>query len=131
MFDTYSSADQGVAVLTLLTTRLHYSDTARWLVLPTGRTVDQLGQDLSDAWRLFGDVAAPTEVAPGFVVVAMAAVTLVAVMADWAAFRLRVPFEGLLPAAGLFGFSATFSPDESRAGPTARRRIAPESRIRR
>ena len=61
--------------------------------------------DLDDAWRLYQDVVAPAPVAPGFVLASCLAIWVVAYVADWAAFRLWVPFEATLPAGTLFLFT--------------------------
>ena len=49
---------------------------------------------------------APTPTARGFVVASCLALWVVAYIADWAAFRLWVPFEATLPAGTLFLFTA-------------------------
>lgn len=77
-----------------------------WLGLPTRTTWDVAGADLRDAWSVFGDVRAPTEPLPGFVLTAALACWIVAFLADWAAFRIRSAAEALAPSALLFGFSA-------------------------
>lgn len=91
------------AVLT--TTWLHYRHTTAWL-LPTSGTVSRAVDDFGSAWHAFGDVRAPAPVEDGFLVSAGLAIWVVALLADWAAFRSRVAFEALLPAATLFLFSA-------------------------
>jgi len=82
----------------------YWSTTA--LGLPTGDTWSAARSDLRGAWSLYKEVVAPTPAAAGFVVASSAAVWLVAYVADWAAFRLWVPFEATLPAGTLFLFTA-------------------------
>ena len=74
--------------------------------------------DLSDAWALYQDVVAPAPVETGFVLASCLALWVVAYVADWAAFRLWVPFEATLPAGTLFLFTALLGADRGRAGPS-------------
>jgi transglutaminase-like putative cysteine protease len=83
--------------------------------IPTGTTVDALRADLDGAWALYKDVVAPAPVQTGFVVVSALAVWSIAFVADWAAFRLWVPFEATLPAGTLFLFTALLGADHGRA----------------
>jgi len=82
--------------------------------VPTGRTWSTLGSDLDLAWVLYRDVSAPAPAVTGFVVACSAAVWLIAYVADWAAFRLWVPFEATLPAATLFLFTALLGTPDGR-----------------
>ena len=70
-----------------------------------------MSTDLDDAWRLFQDVVAPAPVAPGFVLASCVALWVIAYVADWAAFRLWVPFEATLPAGTLFLFASLLGAD--------------------
>ncbi|MBN2622744.1 MAG: DUF3488 domain-containing protein [Acidimicrobiales bacterium] len=92
-----------LAVLVISWTR--FPETTAWL-LPTGDTFSVLGDDISTAWTLFGDVRAPAPVENGFIATTAGAVWVLAFVADWAAFRLAATFEALLPAATLFVFAA-------------------------
>jgi transglutaminase-like putative cysteine protease len=76
------------------------------LGLPTGTTWSAMSADLGDAWSLYQDVVAPAPVEPGFVLASCLAMWVIAYVADWAAFRLWVPFEATLPASTLFLFTA-------------------------
>jgi transglutaminase-like putative cysteine protease len=96
-------ATAAVAVLSLTWSR--FPDTTRWL-LPTADTVAQLGDDLSEAWRVFGKVRAPAPVENGFLAATGAVVWVLVYLADWAAFRVSATFEALLPATTLFIFAA-------------------------
>ncbi|MGV3759411.1 MAG: transglutaminaseTgpA domain-containing protein, partial [Actinomycetota bacterium] len=82
--------------------------------LPTGRTWSALTTELDLAWALYQDVSAPAPAATGFVVACSAAVWLIAFVADWAAFRLWVPFEATLPAGTLFLFTALLGTADGR-----------------
>jgi len=82
-----------------------YPDTTN-VVLPTTATLDLLGTDLSDAWRVYTDQSAPVPVAPGFVAVLGLVGWWIALLSDWAAFRLRSPLESLAPALSVFVFGA-------------------------
>ncbi len=74
--------------------------------LPTGNTWSAMQLDLEEAWLRYQDVSAPAPVARGFVLASCLALWLVAYIADWAAFRLWVPFEATLPAGTLFLFTS-------------------------
>ena len=91
------------AVLFITWTR--FPATTQWL-LPTPDTVSQAADDLSAAWRLFGEVRAPAPVDNGFLAATAAALWLLVFVADWAAFRASATFEALLPATTLFLFAA-------------------------
>ena len=82
--------------------------------IPTGDTWSAMQDDLDVAWSLYQDVVAPTPAERGFVVATCLAVWLVAFIADWAAFRLWVPFEATLPAGTLFLFTAMLGTDAGR-----------------
>jgi hypothetical protein len=82
-----------------------YWSTTR-LGFPTGDTWSAMRHDLDVAWSLYQDVVAPTAPERGFVLATCLAVWLVAFVADWAAFRLWVPFEATLPAGTLFLFTS-------------------------
>ncbi len=102
-----------LAVLPLMLTALRYRETSTYL-LPSGRTLDQLGDDLQASWEIFLDISAPVPAAPGFVVVAMATAWIVALVSDSLAFRLNATVEALAPATGLFLFSSILSDDRHR-----------------
>ncbi|MGI8685641.1 MAG: transglutaminaseTgpA domain-containing protein, partial [Acidimicrobiales bacterium] len=86
-----------------------------WLLLPASTTYGIPGPGtlaaardaLGDAWSEFGDVVAPTPPTDGFLLAAMVGVGVGAVLADWAAFRMRVLFEAVVPSFTLFVFTAT------------------------
>ena len=67
--------------------------------------------DLDEAWTLYQDVVAPAPVERGFVLASCLALWVVAYVADWAAFRLWVPFEATLPAGTLFLFTSLLGTD--------------------
>jgi transglutaminase-like putative cysteine protease len=83
--------------------------------LPTGDTVSAMRDDLQSAWHLYQHVVAPAPVNTGFVVASALAIWVIAFVADWAAFRLWVPFEATLPAGTLFLFTALLGADRGRA----------------
>lgn len=88
-----------------------------WLLLPDSTayglpgpgTLDAARRALADAWSEFGDVVAPTPATDGFLLAAMIGVGVTAVLADWAAFRMRVLFEAVVPSFTLFIFTATLA----------------------
>jgi transglutaminase-like putative cysteine protease len=93
----------GVAVVFIAWTR--FPETTWWL-LPTGDTLAQVGEDMRRAWSIFGEVRAPAPVENGFIAATAAAIWVVAYIADWAAFRVGVTLEAVLPATTLFVFAA-------------------------
>ena len=88
--------------------------TATWLLfastttfaLPTTGTWTAMGDALRVGRDAFSRVFAPTEVTPGFQLVAGLALYGAVWFADWAAFRLRATAEALVPAGILFVFCA-------------------------
>lgn len=82
--------------------------------IPTGDTWSAMSVDLSDAWTEFQAAVAPAPAAPGFVLASCVAMWVIAYVADWAAFRLWVPFEATLPAGTLFLFTAMLGADRGR-----------------
>lgn len=85
------------------------------LGIPTGDTLTLVRHDLSRAWSQYQDVEAPTAALTGFVVASSMAIWCIAYVADWAAFRLWVPFESTLPAGTLFLFTALLGTDRGQA----------------
>lgn len=85
-----------------------------WAVLPettvygipwTG-TLDTALDELSRAMSQFKDVVAPAPVSKGFIVATVLGTGTAALLADWAAFRMRALFEAVIPSFTLFLFSA-------------------------
>jgi transglutaminase-like putative cysteine protease len=101
-----------VAAALVVTWASYWSTTT--LGIPTGDTWTALRADLDTAWELYQDVDAPAPVATGFVVASSLALWAIAYVADWAAFRLWVPFEATLPAGTLFLFTALLGADAGR-----------------
>ncbi len=97
----------------LVTTWACYWSTTT-LGIPTGETWSAMQADLDSAWALYQDVVAPAPVETGFIVASSLAIWAVAYVADWAAFRLWVPFEATLPAGTLFLFTALLGADRGR-----------------
>lgn len=100
---------------------------AAWLLFPDTTTFGLPGpgtlaaarQALADAWSQFGDVMAPTPPTDGFLLASMVGVGVTAVMADWAAFHMRVLFEAVVPSFTLFVFTATLGADGGRSAMVA------------
>jgi transglutaminase-like putative cysteine protease len=99
-----SGAVMALGAVVVATWTGYWSTTA--IGIPTGETWSLMRADLGDAWRLYQDVRAPAPVETGFVLASAVAVWCIAYVADWAAFRLWVPFEATLPAGTLFLFTA-------------------------
>jgi transglutaminase-like putative cysteine protease len=109
---TISSLVSAVVVVLQLTWS-NYSDTTNW-IFPSRATFEALDLDLEIAWGSFGDLVPPVSALTGYLVVAGAAVWLIAVLADWAAFRLGSGPEAVLPGATLVIFVAIFGVEEGR-----------------
>jgi transglutaminase-like putative cysteine protease len=92
---------------------IFYPATTDYL-LPTIETLRAAGDDLAGAWRLFQEVRAPAPVATGFLLMTAIAIWAVAFISDWAAFRVWVPFEAVVPAATMFVFASLFSGPDAR-----------------
>ncbi len=80
--------------------------TARYGVLPTAETRTALDLLAEDGIAQFRELQAPVEALPAFVAAAIIGAWLLAFLTDWAALRLRLAFEPVLPAALLFIFAS-------------------------
>ncbi len=112
-----ASAAFSVLGVVLVTGWVLYPDTTWWGV-PNLSTFDAARSDLSGVWALFQEVKAPAPVDPGFLLIAALALWLSAFVADWAAFRLWVPFEAIVPTATLFVFCAMLGAPRHRGSAT-------------
>ncbi|MGI8794227.1 MAG: transglutaminaseTgpA domain-containing protein, partial [Acidimicrobiales bacterium] len=94
-----------------------------WIVLPqlttygwpTWHTLRGAGEALTSARTEFGRAVAPVELMPGYLIASMAGISIAAFMADWAAFRIKAPFEACVPAFTLFVFTSALGADRFRA----------------
>ncbi len=77
------------------------------LGIPTGDTVDVLGQQLRDGWHLLRTAPAPAPVTDGTIVLAVLVTWTVATVADWLAFRRHGTLAAVAPALVLFVWSST------------------------
>jgi len=99
--------------LAVVVSMLLYRDTT-WWGLPTATTWDVALADLREAWHEFGEVKAPAEQLPGFLVATAVAAWVGAFLADTLAFRFAAVVEPLLPAGSLFVFSSALAADRYR-----------------
>lgn len=83
--------------------------------VPGAATAEAARAALVAAWAEFGDVVAPAPATDGFLLASMAGIGVTAVLADWAAFRMRVLFEAVVPSFTLFVFTAMLGGDGGRA----------------
>lgn len=97
---------------------LHGSSTLAGL--PTGDTIALLRGDLGAVAEQFQAVQAPAPVTTAFLLAAGWAVWWAAFVADWAAFRLWVPFESIVPSGVVFVFASFFA---ARGGSQDRRTL--------
>lgn len=95
-----------------LTTTWVFEASTSWYGLPTRDTWRAATTDLADGWTAFQEVVAPTPATTGFLLATTVAVWLAAFIADWAAFRLWVPFEAVVPTAGLVAFAAVLGAED-------------------
>ncbi|MDQ3680757.1 MAG: DUF3488 and transglutaminase-like domain-containing protein [Actinomycetota bacterium] len=103
-----------VAVLGVVTTWVVLPG-ATWNGIPTPATLETALRELREARTLFAVVVAPAPVTPGFLMAAMFGVAVAAFLADWAAFRLELLFEALLPSLFLVVFTALLGGERHRA----------------
>ncbi len=87
--------------------------------LPTASTLQAAGRDIQDVWHLFESVQAPTDASRPFLLLAALGLWWAAFVADWAAFRVWVPFEAILPAGTVFVFSSLFASQRGQVAASA------------
>ncbi|MFP5376477.1 MAG: transglutaminaseTgpA domain-containing protein, partial [Acidimicrobiia bacterium] len=109
------SALAAVGGAALVATWSLFPETATLGVVPGPATLAAGRDALAAAWRDFGTVVAPTPATDGFLLAAMVGLATTAVLADWAAFRMRVLFEAVVPSFTLFVFTATLGDDGRRS----------------
>ena len=107
-----SSLASGVG-LVLTVTWSHYWSTVFWGI-PAGNTWAELGDDLEQAWTVFGELSPPVTPRDGFTVSAMAAMWLLAFVYDWAAMRTRALFEPMVLPIAATGFAGLVGGDQHR-----------------
>ncbi|MEY2453889.1 MAG: hypothetical protein QOD92_3463 [Acidimicrobiaceae bacterium] len=107
-----ASGALSIVALSVTVGLLLYPDTTL-LGLPTGETLDKARTDLADIWTQFQSVQAPTAVTTPFLLAAGLSLWWSAFVADWAAFRVWVPFESVVPAGTVFVFSSLFAAHRS------------------
>ncbi len=86
---------------------LHYPHTT-WYGIPQRATLTALGEDFRAAWDLLVGSSVPLPEQTGLIVAAAAVAWLLAVLGDWAAFRVGGRGEALAPAAILLVLVAMF-----------------------
>ena len=82
--------------------------------LPLGSTWHAVHLALQEARTDFRSVTAPAPVTRGFELVTAATVGILALLADWAAFRMRTTLEAVIPSFTLFVFSASLGTHQHR-----------------
>ena len=107
-----ASAALSLVALGITTGLALYPDTT-FLGLPTADTVATARADFADVWTQFQSVQAPTAVTTAFLLAAGLSLWWSAFVADWAAFRVWVPFESVVPAGTVFVFSSLFAAKQS------------------
>lgn len=95
-----------LASISLLLIARYAPGTSRYLIVPTGDTVDELRLLVDDGLERFRALRAPVPALPPFIAATMIAAWIMAFLTDWGAHRLRLAFEPVLPAGLLFIFSA-------------------------
>jgi transglutaminase-like putative cysteine protease len=113
-----ASAALSLVGLAFVTSTALYPSTTQ-LGIPTADTMTVLREDLSHVYTQFQSVLAPTAVTTGFLLAAGIALWWAAFVADWAAFRLWVPFESIVPAGTVFVFASLFAADRHRVDSAA------------
>lgn len=74
--------------------------------IPWMGTFEAASDASSVAWKAFATVIAPVPPEKGFLLAGMVGIGTAAVLADWAAFRVRAVFEAAIPSFTLFVFTA-------------------------
>lgn len=97
----------------------HYAETATAVILPSGRTIDQLQLDIDGAQQVFNELQTPVPPVTGFLVAGSLIFWLFAFAADWAAFRLFSPGQALAPALTVLVFVSLLGVEENRLSTTA------------
>lgn len=116
-WSTLTSTVAGLAGLAVALSLVFYQDVSAY-GLPTRRTWERAGTDLSDAWTAFATAVPPIEPGRGYLVAAGAALWVAAWFADGFAFRARAGLEALLPTAVLFVFASALAADRLRIAST-------------
>jgi len=118
-FGTVTSALVSLLATTAAIVVIHYSATAFAAVIPTSATIDQFRIDVTQAQELFQSTKAPVPAVTGFLVVSSLGLWIIAVAADWAAFRLFAPGQALIPFISMLVFVSLLGVEEKRLGTTA------------
>ncbi|NNE95495.1 MAG: transglutaminase domain-containing protein [Acidimicrobiales bacterium] len=94
-------------------------ETARLGLIPTEETREALRLVLDETLDEFQSQRAPVTGIDGFIAAAVAGAWIAAFIVDWAALRLRLAFEPVLPAGLLFVFSSVIGSGQHRITTTA------------
>jgi transglutaminase-like putative cysteine protease len=113
-----SSAAVAIATMVATVGVVLYGSTT-YAGLPSASTLQAASGDLHDVWHLFESVQAPTAASRPFLLLAALGLWWAAFVADWAAFRLWVPFEAILPAGTVFVFSSLFASQRGQVAASA------------
>ncbi len=108
----------GAALAALVIPQLLLSETTTFGI-PSGETLRVAREQLSEAWRMFGNVKAPAPTLPGFVLASAIGAWGLAFLADTAAFRAGGLVEAMVPASTLFVFGAALGAPRQRVLCTA------------
>ncbi len=106
-------------VLAIATMNALAPGTASYGVIPTEETREALRLVADEALDQFRTQRAPVDAISGFVAAAAAGAWVAAFIVDWAALRLRLAFEPVLPAGLLFVFTSVVGSGEDRIFSTA------------
>lgn len=109
-----ASAAISAIVLVLTLSGAFFPDTARFLVVPTGASLDVLQRSLIEAWNTFLTVEAPTEPMVGFTVLGFAGAWLISTLTDAIAYRLGFLIEALVPSAVVVTLTSALASDGNR-----------------
>ncbi len=95
-----------LGLLSALIINRYAPGTARFGVLPTGATADQLRSVFDELITNFQELKTPVPALQPFVAASMIGAWIMAFLTDWGAMRLRLAFEPVLPSALLFIFTS-------------------------
>ncbi len=98
---------------------IHYSASAVAAIVPTSATIEQFRVDMTQAQEFFQSTTTPVPPITGFLVVASLGLWVLALAADWAAFRLFAPGQAMIPFVAIVVFVSLLGVDERRMATTA------------
>lgn len=114
----WATALGALAGFALVSSWLFFAHTTK-LGIPTPDTLSAARAALDHSWASFQEVVAPTPTQPGFLLASCFGIFFAVFLADWAAFRLWAPIEGLVPTLTLLIFTSLVGSSRGQVVPSA------------